>query len=180
MKAKVNVAGHALHPMLVVFPLGLLATSVVWDICYLVAKDATWGVVSFWTIVAGVIGGLLAAIPGFIDWLSIPKNTRARTVGAYHMALNLVVVGMFVITLVARWSAPEGYALVGVGRMVFGWIGLAVALVSSWLGGELIETLGVAVRDDANLNAPSPLGRREGGGTPPRRSTSQYPIRHEA
>jgi uncharacterized membrane protein len=165
--------------MLVVFPLGLLATSVVWDIFYLATGNGIWGVVSFWTIVAGVIGGLLAAIPGFIDWLGIPKNTRARTVGAYHMALNLVVVGLFVITIAARWAAPEGYAFVGAGRMIFGWLGVALALVSSWLGGELIETLGMAVRDDANLNAPSAL-RRDNGRAAPRRTASQYPIRHEA
>jgi uncharacterized membrane protein len=179
MKAKVNVAGHALHPMLVVFPLGLLATSVVWDIFYLATKNGIWGVVSYWSIVAGVVGGLLAAVPGFIDWWGIPKNTRARVVGAYHMALNLVVVGLFIVTILARSAAPEGYAFVGVGRMIFGWIGVAVALVSSWLGGELIETLGMAVRDDANLNAPSPLSRDRGRGTPGR-TTSQYPIRHQA
>jgi uncharacterized membrane protein len=176
MKAKVIVAGHALHPMLIVFPLGLLATSLVWDICHLVTKDATWGVVSFWTIVAGVVGGLLAAVPGFIDWLAIPKGTRARTVGVYHMVLNLIVVGLFVVSLGARWATPEGYALAGVGRMVFGWLGVALALISGWLGGELVETLGIAVREGANPNAPSPLDR-PGTST---RTPSQYPAHRSA
>ena len=177
MKSRVTVAGHALHPMLITFPLGLLATSVVWDICRLATKDATWGVVSFWTILAGVVGGLLAAIPGFIDWLGIPRNTRARTVGLYHMVLNLAVVGLFVVSLAARWYSTEGYALAGAGPMLWGWIAILLALVSAWLGGELVETLGVGVRDDANMNAPSSLtqeggrGKRGGG-----RSASQIPI----
>src|SRR6185437_2246204 len=152
MKARVEVAGHAVHPMLVVFPLGLLATSVAWDICRLATQNAAWGTVAFWTILAGVIGGLAAAVPGFIDWLAIPRGTRARAVGLTHMVLNLIVVGLFVVSLIARWVAPHGYGMVGVGRMIWGWIGVAIAVVSAWLGGELVETLGVSVREGANVN----------------------------
>jgi|SRR4051812_10570738 uncharacterized membrane protein len=165
MESRVRVARHALHPMLVVFPLGLLATSVVWDICRLATHDPSWGLVAFWTIVAGVVGALLAAVPGFIDWLAIPRGTRARTVGLYHMVLNLIVVALFAISLAARWATPAGYAHAGAGRMIWGWLAVAIALVSSWLGGELVETLGVSVREGANHNAPSSLsehrGRRE-------------------
>lgn len=165
MKARVRVAGHALHPMLVMFPLGLLTTSVAWDICRLATDNRTWGTIAFWTIVAGVIGGLLAAVPGFVDWLAIPRRTRARTIGLYHMVLNLAVVGLFLVSLAARWSTPEGYPNAGVGRMIWGWIAVAISMVSAWLGGELIETLGISVRDGANPNAPSSLG--EGGANVP-------------
>jgi uncharacterized membrane protein len=165
MKSKVLVARHALHPMLIVFPLGLLATSVAWDICYLATDNPRWGMISFWTIVAGVVGALLAAVPGFIDWLAIPRRTRARTIGLYHMVLNLAVLGLFVVSLTARWGAPRGYEFAGAGRMLWGWIGVAIALVSAWLGGELIETLGISVGEGANPDAPSSLtGRGAAGG----------------
>lgn len=160
MRAKVVVAGHAVHPMLVAFPLGLLTTSVVWDICRLASHRGTWGVVSFWTIVAGVIGALLAAVPGFIDWLAIPDRTRAKQIGLYHMVLNLIVVGLFIASLAARYAAPGGYADAGFGRMVWGWIGVGIAVVSAWLGGELVEKLGIGVHEDANPDAPSSLGPR--------------------
>lgn len=159
MEARVRVAGHALHPMLVVFPLGLLATSVAWDICRLATGNPMWGTVAFWTIVAGVIGALLAAVPGFVDWLGIPGGTRAKGVGMIHMVLNLVVVGLFIVSLAARWAADGGYASAGFGRMVWGWIGVALALASAWLGGELVETLGISVRPDASVNAPSPFAK---------------------
>lgn len=154
--------------MLVVFPLGLLATSVVWDICRLATGNPSWGTIAFWTIVAGVVGGLLAAVPGFVDWLGIPAGTRARRVGVYHMVLNLVVVGLFIVSLLARAAAPGSYASAGFGRMIWGWIGVVLALFSGWLGGELVETLGVSVRDGADVNAPSALraspgARRPGG-----------------
>jgi uncharacterized membrane protein len=47
MRSRVLVARHALHPMLVVFPLGLLATSVAWDICHLATDNPRWGMISF-------------------------------------------------------------------------------------------------------------------------------------
>jgi len=171
-----RIAGHAVHPMLVVFPLGLLATSVVWDICRLATGHPSWGTVAFWTIVAGVVGGLLAAVPGFVDWVAIPGGTRAKRVGVYHMVLNLTVVGLFVVSLIARGASPGGYSLAGFGRMIWGWIGVALALVSGWLGGELVETLGVSVRDGADLNAPSPLRPRRGSA----RTDRTVPIHREA
>jgi uncharacterized membrane protein len=162
MRAKVVVAGHALHPMLIAFPLGLLTTSVVWDVCRLASERRAWGMISFWTIVAGVIGAVLAAVPGFIDWLAIPAKTRAKQIGLYHMVLNLAVLALFVVSLAARWAAPGGYAEAGVGRMIWGWIGVAIAVVSAWLGGELVEKLGIGVHEDANPNAPSSLAPRAG------------------
>ena len=164
MKARIRVAKHALHPMLVAFPLGLLATSVAWDICRLATHHPAWGVVAFWTIVAGVIGGLVAAVPGFLDWLAIPNDTRAKSVGTIHMILNLVVVGLFVISLIARSQATGGYGMAGFGHMVWGWIGVGITVVSAWLGGELVETLGISVHEGANANAPSSLEEGRGPG----------------
>jgi uncharacterized membrane protein len=174
MKARVLVARHALHPMLVMFPLGLLTTSVVWDICRLATDNPVWGTISFWTIVAGVIGALLAAVPGFIDWLALPRRTRARTIGLYHMVLNLAVVALFVISLAARWT-PGGYDDAGVSRMVWGWLAVAITTISAWLGGELIETHGISVREGASPNAPSSFAQPSG----PRRG-SRIATRREA
>lgn len=143
--------------MLVVFPLGLLATSVVWDICHLASGRDHWGFIAFWTIVAGVVGGLVAAVPGFVDWVAIPNGTRAKRVGRLHMILNLIVVGLFIVSLVVRATSDGGYVRAGAGAMSWGWLGIALSLLSAWLGGELVETLGISVSDDANPNAPSPI-----------------------
>jgi len=42
MAAKVNLFGHPVHPMLIVFPLGLLPAAVACDILYLVHGGAHW------------------------------------------------------------------------------------------------------------------------------------------
>src|SRR5437867_8497066 len=106
--AKIRVAGHALHPMLIVFPLGLLGTSLAWDLAYLATRNPMWGQIAFWTIVAGVIGALLAAVPGFIDWMGIPDRTRAKRVGIYHLVLNVVLLLLFIISAAARYT--RGYS----------------------------------------------------------------------
>src|ERR1051326_6376892 len=94
--------GHPIHPMLIVFPLGLLPTAVLFDIVYLATGNNLWTTVSFWVIPVGLIGGLLAAVFGLIDWLGIPAGTRAKRVGALHGIGNVIVVGFFALSWLIR------------------------------------------------------------------------------
>ncbi len=99
--------GHPVHQMLVVFPLGLLATAVVFDLIYLVGSSPTMAVVSYWMIAAGVIGGLLSAPFGWIDWFGIPTGTRAKSIGLWHGVGNIVVLLLFVVSWFVRNELPE-------------------------------------------------------------------------
>jgi uncharacterized membrane protein len=154
MESKAKLFGHAIHPILIVYPLGLLSTAVVFDVIYLVTGNTLWTTVSFWMIGAGIIGGLLAALFGLIDFLNIPRNTRAHKIGLLHGLVNLGVVTLFIISwLLRRDSAqvPTTQAL------TLSFVGVAVALLGGWLGGELVERLGVGVSPGANLNAPNSM-----------------------
>jgi uncharacterized membrane protein len=159
MKSKVTVAGHGLHPMLVAFPLGLLGISPLWDILRLVTDQTSWANVAFWTIVAGLVSAVVAAVPGIIDWLAIPGGTRAKRIGVWHMSANAVVMALFALSLFLRAGTTGGYWHAGVAAFLPAWIGVAFALVSAWFGGEVVERLGMSVDDAAGLNAPSSLGR---------------------
>ena len=154
MESKARLFGHAVHPILVVYPLGLLSTAVVFDIIYLATSNPRWSFVSFWMIAAGIVGGLLAALFGLIDYLAIPRGTRANRVGLFHGLVNLAVVILFLLSFVLRWPFPESPPAVA---LAFSFIGLAGALLGGWLGGELVERLGVGVSTNANLNAPNSL-----------------------
>ncbi len=81
MRSRARFLGHPVHQMLVIFPLGLLATSVLFDIIYLVSDNPVMASVSYWMMAAGIVGALLAAPFGTIDWLAIPKGTRAKRIG---------------------------------------------------------------------------------------------------
>ena len=85
MKAKARFLGHPIHQMLVVFPLGLLGTSVVFDLIHHVGGSPEMALVAYWTMAAGLVGGAVAAPFGLADWLAIPRGTRAKTVGALHV-----------------------------------------------------------------------------------------------
>lgn len=160
MESKFKVLGHAAHPILIVFPLGLLATAVVFDVVYLITGTAQWTTISFWLIAAGIIGGLIAAVPGWVDWFAIPSETRAKSVGLLHGLGNVVVLVLFAVSWLLRRDAGAGFEMAGVPStlaLICSFVGAGTALFTGWLGGELIERLGMGVHAGAHLNAPSSL-----------------------
>jgi uncharacterized membrane protein len=143
--------------MLIVFPLGLLATSFIFDIVFLATGNGRFADISFWMIASGLIGGLAAAVFGLIDWVALPRSTRAKRIGALHGIGNVIVVGLFAVSWFVRYDAP---AVPEAAAIVLSGLGVALALVTGWLGGELVDRLGVGVDEGAHLNSPSSLSRR--------------------
>jgi uncharacterized membrane protein len=167
MESRARFLGHPAHQMLIVFPLGLLGASVVFDLLFRVLDRPVMAEVAYWTMAGGLLTGLVAAPLGLVDWLAIPKGTRARAVGALHGAGNVLVVALFLASWLTRHAAPAYPPVVAA---VFAWLGLALAGVTAWLGGELVSRLGIGVHDQANVNAPSSLRDRTASATPsPRR-----------
>jgi uncharacterized membrane protein len=160
MESKVKFAGHPVHPMLIVFPLGLLSTAVIFDIVYLVSGNSQWTVVAYYMIGAGIIGGLAAAVFGWLDWVAIPSGTRARRLGLWHGVGNVVVVGLFILSWVLRREIPETPPT---GAIVAALLAVVIALITGWLGGELVDRLGVGVDDGAHLDSPSSLSKLPAG-----------------
>ena len=108
-------------------------------------------------IAAGIIGVLLAAVPGLVDWRAIPSGTRAKSIGLWHGGGNVVVVLLFIVSWFLRRPTPDNP---GGAAFAFGFIGVALALVTGWLGGELVDRLGVGVDSGAHLDAPSSISGR--------------------
>lgn len=156
MKSHAKLAGHPIHQMLIVFPLGLLATAVIFDvISKFTSEPVTRGlnVTSYYMIAAGVIAGLLAAIFGLIDYLAIPGATRARRIGTLHGAGNVLVTLLFAVSWLLRGdSAPH---VVPGPALALALIGAGLAVFTAWLGGELVDRLGVGVEVEAGLDTPA-------------------------
>ncbi len=157
MESKAKLFGHPIHQVLIVFPLGLLATGVIFDLVYLITDNLTMATVAFWMITSGIIGGLFAAPFGWIDWFAIPQGTRAKSVGLWHGVGNMVVLLLFIGSWLLRFAVPE---LPSVFALVLSFAGAALSLITAWLGGELVDRLGVGVDPGANLNAPSSLSEK--------------------
>jgi uncharacterized membrane protein len=157
MESRAKILGHAIHPILIVFPLGLLATGVIFDAVYMIWGNPTMATVAYWMIVAGIIGGLVAAVPGWIDWFAIPSETRAKSVGLIHGLGNVLVLLLFIGSWWLRRDAPERPELL---EHILSFAGAGLALLTGWLGGELVERLGVGVDPGAHINAPNSLSGR--------------------
>lgn len=154
MESKVKFAGHPVHPMLIVFPLGLLATAVVFDVVFLISENGQWAFVSHYMIGAGVVGGLAAALFGWLDWIAVPGGTRAKRIGLWHGLLNMAVLGLFALSWFLRRENP---GLPPTGAVMAALAGAAITVISAWLGGELVNRLAVGVYDGAHLDSPSSL-----------------------
>jgi len=143
--------------MLVVVPLGLLVTGVVFDIVAMVSGSVNARIVAFYDIGVGILAALLAVIPGVIDYLTL-KGDAAR-VGTWHMVLNLGALTFFTVSWFARtrWGA----GVVGIDSplpMVTGLLGLAVLAPAGWLGGALVYEHGMGVAPATRVGGRS--GRR--------------------
>ena len=154
MESRAKLFGHPIHPMLIVFPLGLLITSLIFDFIRMGTGEGMWSLVAFYMIGAGVIGGLVSAVFGLIDWLAIPSNTRAKKLGFWHGGGNVVVVGLFIVSWFLRRGVADHPPVTAV---VLSVIAVLLGAVTGWLGGELVDRLGIGVDDGAKPNAPSSL-----------------------
>lgn len=154
MESHSKVFGHPAHTILITFPLGLLSTAVIFDTLHLVTKNPKQGEQGLALTGAGILGGFAAAPFGTWDWLFIPKGTRARSVGRVHGLGNVLVLALFGANWLLRRGQPTKpgglpYAL--------SLLGFGLAGMTGWLGGELVDRLGVGVDDGANLDAPNSL-----------------------
>ena len=135
MKTPASVRDHPIHPMLLVFPIALWIFSFVCDVIYHAGShNMLWKDIAFYSIAGGIIGALLAAIPGFIDYLSI-VDARVKKIATTHMVLNLCVTALFIFNLGIRYNAMPSSDFLGVALSI---IGILVLAVSGWLGGSMV------------------------------------------
>ena len=148
MRTPARIMDHPIHPMLIPFPIGLWVFSLAADVTYRVGGDPIWLTMAYWTMLAGTIGALAAAVPGLIDYLSLTEP-RAVRIGTVHLTLNLIIVGLFVANLVLR---TMGNAATGL-PFVLSIIAVGLLLVSGWFGWELIYRQGVAISPEIEIRA---------------------------
>jgi uncharacterized membrane protein len=141
MRTPASVAGHPIHPMLIVFPVGLLIFSLICDLISLrSATPETWVTVAFYTMVGGFIGALAAAVPGVIDFLSL-SDSRIKKIAVLHMALNLIAVTLYAVNI---WLRVDSGANRGT-PLLLSVVSVVILGVSGWLGAEMVHRHGVGV-----------------------------------
>lgn len=148
--SRAAVKGHPLHPMLVPFPIAFLVAAFLTDVAYWSSADLFWARASLWLIGAGLAGGVLAALLGLVDFLSI-RRAREHAVGWIHFLGNASVVVLALVNLMLRRQDMTA-AVVPVGLLLSA-VTVALLLVTGWCGGELAYRHRIGVLDDARADA---------------------------
>jgi uncharacterized membrane protein len=133
--------GHPLHPALVGLPIGLLTFSLAADVVRWLGGGTIWRELALYTLGAGIAGALIAAVPGFIDYLGI-TDVKVRDIALAHMATMLAVVGIFAFSFWLRWIGTMGALPAGVSAL-----GLTLLGIGAWLGGEMVFVHGQGMSD---------------------------------
>jgi uncharacterized membrane protein len=142
MSSPASIKDHPVHPMLITLPIGLWVFSLVSDLIFKLGYGGpVWNDVAFYSMAGGIVGALISAVPGLIDLLSI-ENAKSKSIGIWHMVINLLAVGLYCINFWLRLNRPAGDNL----PIILSVIGIIFISVSGWLGGELVYVRGVAVK----------------------------------
>lgn len=166
MKSKAAIKGHPVHPMLVPLPIGAWALALIGDIVYASTANGFWYQFSYYAMLVGFIGALVAAIFGLTDYLGVRMSEAGHRSATTHLILNLIVVVVYAVNLWLRkdFKATTGSAWTLVFTLeVLSFLTLAV---SGWIGGELSyrHKIGILEHEDPQateigMNEPVTTGR---------------------
>ncbi|MEV6596246.1 hypothetical protein AB0M36_05190 [Actinoplanes sp. NPDC051346] len=123
MRTRLTVRGNAVQPLLLMFPFGLLVVAVILDVFHALGAPRLLGTLAYCTIVAGLLGGALAAAAVWID-------TMAHRAETPQLLLDLAVLVIFTVIVLLRMRTPDRTALLGV--LLVELLGLGIAGASAW------------------------------------------------
>lgn len=147
--AVVGGYGHPLHPLLATVPIGAFVATLAFDLASKAGEGRAFGRPATWLAAIGLVSGLVAAVVGLVDFLRLPRGTRARRIGTWHLGVMVVVLALFGAGFVIRRSDASQY-LDGspTAAIVLSAVGVALLLGGAWLGATLVYSFGVRVADD--------------------------------
>lgn len=152
--SKFSFLGHPLHPPFTHFPVALWSISLLWDMVGIWRGEILWWQLSFWSIAAGLVMALPAAVTGFIEYVILPQERKAalRT-ATRHMIVVMIAASAYAGSLILRGGPAipaNDMLLPSVGLAGLGFISLQIG---GWLGGELVykHRVGIAEKKDKEL-----------------------------
>lgn len=142
MKSKAHFKSHPLHPILVAFPIAFLVGAFLCDIVWLLADDDIYFTLATYLEGAGIVMGLVAAIPGAVDYfLAVPPGSSAKKRATLHALINIGNIVFFTVAFVLRHN-EDASALI---LLVIELIGVVLLSIAGWMGGTLVYRNQIAV-----------------------------------
>ena len=137
--------GHPLHPLLVHLPIGLFTLSFLFDLANRLVEPERWLVqAAFYTLVLGLLSGVVASLFGVIDWADIRADHPGKKTANTHILLNLFMLGLYFLSAWLRLGALDNNQVPLV-PLALSFVALAVLFLSGYLGGRLVYDDGIGV-----------------------------------
>jgi uncharacterized membrane protein len=140
MSSPASIKKHPLHPMLVAVPIGLWLFALVCGIVAAAGGTSIWSTVAFYCVGGGIVGAVVAAVPGLIDYFSIDEAAMRR-IATLHLIVNSTALFVFALNLWTRFAPPPGSYM----PLILSIVGIVGVGVGGWLGGEMVYVKGMAV-----------------------------------
>ena len=160
MASPASMGKHPIHPMIIPFPIALWIFSLVADVIYLWRGNPVWkNYLSFYAMLGGILGAAVAAVPGFIDWLSITER-QTKKLADWHARLNVIALFVFIADFYLRTAT--GARWIGASftvPLLLSLLGVILIGVSGWLAGEMVYVHGVAVEPKSSTPSEPSAGK---------------------
>lgn len=141
MKSTAHIKGHPLHPILVSFPIAFFTATLLFDILGCMYQNSSFWIAGGYLEIAGVIAGLVAAVPGAIDYFfTVPPRSSAKTRAGRHALVNI---GMLLLFVIAYINRHHEFSLISIILEIGG---ILLMFIAGWMGGTLV------VRNQIGIN----------------------------
>lgn len=143
MRSAASIKGHPIHPMLITFPFAFLSGAFVFDLLGALTGRAPWWTTGGYLAIAGLVGGVAAAVPGLADYLAtVPPRSSAKSRATTHMIVNSTALLLFLLVWIRRGEAANQPDVV---QLMIEGIALGLLCVGGWMGGTLVSRNQISV-----------------------------------
>jgi nitrite reductase/ring-hydroxylating ferredoxin subunit/uncharacterized membrane protein len=134
MKSQASIKGHPIHPMLIVYPFAFLTGAFGFRVAAAASRNEELDTVSDYLVPAGIAAGLVAAVPGIVDYLNVvPPNSSGQDRARKHALLNTAGLTLFATSWLLRRNGGHGRW-----AMVLQGLGSAAMSAAGYMGGTLV------------------------------------------
>jgi nitrite reductase/ring-hydroxylating ferredoxin subunit/uncharacterized membrane protein len=135
MKSRASINGHPIHPMLISFPFAFLTGGWGFGVAGALLRNRDLTTVWRHLVPTGVAAGLVAAVPGILDFAGrVPPDSSAKSRAAKHGLLNSAALLLFTAGWIVARRSRRGPTL----PLVLQGLGTAALSLGGWMGGTLV------------------------------------------
>jgi uncharacterized membrane protein/nitrite reductase/ring-hydroxylating ferredoxin subunit len=135
MRSKAHFKSHPLHPILIAFPIAFFTGTLLFDLLGFITDSAMLWQTGEYLNLAAIIFALIAAVPGFIDYLyTVPPKSTGKKRAAKHGIINVTNVAVFTVAYFCKQNEDASVYVI----LALEVVGMILLSIAGWMGGTLV------------------------------------------